>query len=145
MKSNRKVLRTILRLIYYESNQNNTGYISRNNAEDQGLVVATLVESDRNVFQMDVIVDAFLVEENPDRENPTPWYKDRRNIVFGIIVIVVASIAVIVTSQLLGDGDIGDDVVDVLQSVAPSIFHSNIFQQGGLVLSLHTFQHMLPV
>ncbi len=110
----------------YESNQNNTGYISPNNAEDRGLVVATLVESDRNIFQTDVIVDAFLVEENPDRENPTPWYKDRRNIVFGIIVIVVASIVGTVTSQLSGDGDIGDDVVDVLQSVAPSTFHSNI-------------------
>eukprot|EP00815_Leptocylindrus_aporus_P002739 CAMPEP_0116067398 /NCGR_PEP_ID=MMETSP0322-20121206/10981_1 /TAXON_ID=163516 /ORGANISM="Leptocylindrus danicus var. apora, Strain B651" /LENGTH=502 /DNA_ID=CAMNT_0003554189 /DNA_START=44 /DNA_END=1549 /DNA_ORIENTATION=- len=108
-----------------EPSQNNTGYISRSNAEDQGLVVATLVESDRNVFQTDVIVDAFLVEESPDRENPTPWYKDRRNIVFGIIVIVVASISVIVTSQLSGEGDIGDDVADVLQSVAPSTFHSN--------------------
>ena len=87
--------------------------------EDQELVVATLVESDRNVFKTDVIVDAFLVEEKPDNENATPWFKDRRNIFVGIIVIVAVSIAVIVTSQLLGDGD-------VLQSIAPSTFHSNI-------------------
>jgi len=87
--------------------------------EDQELVVATLVESDRNVFKTDVIVDAFLVEENPDNENATPWFKDRRNIFVGIIVIVAVSIAVIVASQLLGDGD-------VLQSIAPSTFHPNI-------------------
>ncbi len=59
-------------------------------------------------------------------DNPTPWYKDRRNIFVAIIVIVAVSVAIIVTSQLLGDDNNGDDVVYVLQSVAPSTFHSNI-------------------
>jgi len=72
-----------------EMPQDNERYISRE-TDTQGLVVATLVESDKNILGTDVIVDAIAVNDKLTR-----CYKDRRTLlIVGIIVIVAVAVSV---------------------------------------------------
>ena len=120
--------------ITVESSQDNAEYNTQNNAENDGLVVATLVESDRDIYRTDVIVDAFLVEENTDDKSPKPWYKDRRNLVVVIIIIVAVVLTAAVTSQLSGGDKSGADVEGVFQSAAPSPNDSNTLTRAPTLI-----------
>ena len=104
-----------------EKPQDNERYISQDNyntTDTQGLVVATLVESDKNILGTDVIVDAIVVNDKL-----TTWYKDRRTLlIVGIIVVVAVAISVSATVLLLGERNNESSVVE---SVAPSLFDSS--------------------
>ncbi len=80
--------------------QDNARYTSQNNSittDTQGLVVATLVESNTNILGTDLIVDAIVVDDNP-----TTWYKDRRTLlIVGIIVVVAVAVSVSATFLIL--------------------------------------------
>ena len=100
--------------------QDNAQYISQDNSythDTQELVVAILVESNKNILGTDVIVDAIVVDDKP-----TTWYKDRRTLlIVGIIVVVAVSITVFVTVLLL---DERNDESPAVESMAPSTMPS---------------------
>ena len=97
--------------------QDNARCTSQENSiatDTQGLVVATLVESNRNILGTDVIVDAIPVDDNP-----TTWYKDLRILlIIGIFVIAIA-ISVFITILLVGGRK------TPVESLAPSLFESS--------------------
>lgn len=72
--------------IAVESTHDGARFLSRNATDDQELVVATLIESDHDIFRTNIIVDAIVVEDSPDDKSPTPWYVYRRNLIFGVII-----------------------------------------------------------
>jgi len=100
--------------IAVESSHDGARFLSRNATDDQGLVVATLIESDHDIFRTNIIVDAIVVEDSPDDKSPTPWYVDRRTLIFGIIVIAAVAISGAIASSNNNDEEL------VAQSVAPS-------------------------
>ena len=96
---------------------------SQETADNEGLIVATLVDSD-NDFATNVIVDAIAVEDKPIDDNQVPWYKNHRTLfVFGTLVISSVAIAAAVFF-LLREGN--SDEVLVFRSVPPSPFLSLI-------------------
>ena len=101
--------------------QDNATCISQDNTntpDTQGLVVATLVESNRNIFGTNVIVDAVLVDDKP-----TTFYKDRRTLLkIGIFAIVAVAVSVVATVVLLGERN---NETPVVESLAPSPFGSS--------------------
>ncbi len=106
-----------------ESSHYNAQFISRDTPNAEGLVVATLVESNRDIYGNDVIIDAIVIDDRPIEDKTTPWYR-RTLLMFGIIVIIAAAVSGAVTIFLFGESD-GTDTVPVFRSVAPSFFPSN--------------------
>jgi len=85
--------------IRLQSSQDNAQFISEDTPNTQGLAVATLVESNRDIFETNIIVDAIVVNDNPIDENPTPWY-GRTLLMFGIIVIAAVAVSWAITALI---------------------------------------------
>jgi len=106
-----------------QSSQDNAQFISHDTPDIQGLVVASLVESNRDIYGTDVIVDAIVIDDKPIDNKPTPWYR-RTFLMLGILVVAAVAVSGIVTALIFGESK-GTETVPVFQSVVPTLFHSD--------------------
>ena len=89
-------------IISVESSQDNSRY-----SED--LIFATLVDSDRTIFDLNFIMDAISVDDQSVDGKSIPWYKDRRTLLMLFIAIIVtAAVTVPVTVLLLNERNDND-------------------------------------
>jgi len=87
-----------------QSSQDNAQFISHDTPDTQGLVVATLVESNRDIYGTDVIVDAIVIDDKPIDDKPTPFYP-RTLLMLGILVVAAVAVTGVVTALIFGESN----------------------------------------